>query len=81
MAHAKALFQRSGNLEKTLCALRSEGWDQLDSVLFVKEVQRCDMSQAKQTIHDSSTWADMRKSAEQVHDLAEKVARELAEDN
>jgi hypothetical protein len=65
--------------EALLCYLRSHGCSVIDSIKVLMMYQHVSLAEAKEQVHLSVTWADMRKSHDQIHDIIEQAAQELSD--
>ena len=68
-----ALWQECEDMESFLRVLRSRGAWQIESIKAVRELADVSLQQAKETVHFSQTWADMRETSEALHESAFKA--------
>ena len=56
------------SLEKVLSLLRKSGYSRAQSIKVVMKLMDCGLAEAKQIVHLSSTWSDLRDSTNRFHD-------------
>ena len=66
--NAQALWERSQSVEQFLEELRRHGAFQVESIQAVRKFAKVNLGQAKEIVHFSKTWADMRESSEALHE-------------
>lgn len=71
---AAALWQMGERWEAILEVLRAEGFSKVDCIKATVEQLRLPLGEAKQIVHDSAAWADVRDGDEVWHEsLATEV--------
>ncbi|MFI5591503.1 hypothetical protein ACIA5G_41080 [Amycolatopsis sp. NPDC051758] len=76
LAEARTALAAGITLDTVLTQLRRRGFSQVDSVRAVRALTGAPLAEAKDRVHVSPAWADVRERTEQFHqDLAE-AARE-----
>jgi len=69
-------------VEQLLRELRSSGRTMLESVLYLMKVTGWPVWRAKQVVHESVTWIDMKNQMEEFHDEIERATEiEVESDN
>jgi hypothetical protein len=72
----RRLLADGKTLDEALAALRANGVSKLHCVIAVKNFRRCDIGEAKQLVHFSSAWANVRERDESFHaELEEGLQR------
>ena len=64
-------------LEDILRFVRADGASIIDCIKLLTRLENVSLGEAKRIVHFSETWADFRAGSEELHERAEKVAREL----
>jgi ribosomal protein L7/L12 len=70
--------------EQIIALLRSQSASIMDCIKVMREVLGISLGEAKQLVHFSNAWADLRKSYEDTHGIASDVVRanfEVTEEN
>lgn len=74
---AQSLIDGGENMESALRYMRSAGLSQIECVKAVKSLMGGNLGQAKEIVHFSETWSDMRAYQEQFHkDLSDGLSAE-----
>lgn len=68
---ARAMFGRGADLEEVLEALRARSPSIIQSMKVVRDVLELSMSEAKDLVHHSRAWSDMRDEHSELHEQAE----------
>jgi len=76
----RRLLADGKTLDEALAALRAKGLSIIECIMAVREFRHCDLAEAKQVVHFSSAWADMREQHDQFHRELEEVADEIEKD-
>ena len=63
----RRLLAEGKTFDEALAALRANGVSKLHCVVAVKNFRHCELSEAKQLVHFSSAWADVRERDESFH--------------
>lgn len=58
--------------EEIVSFLRSQGYSKTQSIALVAKALNLSLAQAKELVHDSCAWADVRQRDELFHDAVEK---------
>ena len=66
------------DIELVLLFLRDRGFDQIDSILTIRDLTGTSHAEAKELICSSKAWADHFYSVQDLHDKARKALLELA---
>lgn len=74
-ARARELFHSGADVEQVIAFLRASGLSQVWSAKVLVEVARMPLDDAKDAIHLSPTWADVRSAAEALHDVIEQSTK------
>jgi ribosomal protein L7/L12 len=69
-AELKRLWDERADIESFLRALRQRGAWQIESIKAVRQLSHGSLAEAKEIVHFSATWADMRETAEALHESA-----------
>ena len=64
---ARHLIDGGESMESALRYMRSAGLSQIECVKAVKSLMGGNLGQAKEIVHFSETWSDMRPYQEQLH--------------
>ncbi len=70
----RALWERSANMDQFLDELRRRGAFQIESIKAVRKFAKVDLGKAKEIVHFSKTWADLRESSEALHEALYQAA-------
>ncbi|MEV6646134.1 hypothetical protein [Amycolatopsis sp. NPDC051371] len=77
LAEARTAVAAGVELDTVLIQLRRRGFSQVDSVRAVRALTGAPLAEAKETVHLSPAWGDVRDRNERFHqDLAEAAALE-----
>lgn len=68
-----SLWEQRQNMESFLQELRARGAGQIDCIKAVREIAGISLGEAKEIVHYSRTWADMREASEALHETAYKA--------
>jgi len=68
-------------LEDALVELRGSGYSIIDCIFAVHRVQRCDLVDAKKTVHFSRAWADMKTGHEKLWQELEDLSKQIASED
>jgi ribosomal protein L7/L12 len=66
-----------GEWNEVLVQRRADGFTPAESIKITRAVLRVRLGEAKEIVHNSAAWADMRDCFEQLHDSAEAAAAQL----
>jgi ribosomal protein L7/L12 len=72
LAHQRALFEAGKPVEDVLSDLRKEGASVIDCIRAVMSLMSFTLNEAKEFVHNSDAWADMRESFEADHAKLER---------
>jgi hypothetical protein len=61
--------------DDALAELRASGASIIECIFAVRSFRGCDLAAAKQVVHFSSAWADMREQHDRFHDELEEALR------
>lgn len=64
-------------LEGILRFFRADGTSITDCIKLLIRLENVSLGEAKRIVHLSETWADLRVASEELHEDAERAAREL----
>jgi hypothetical protein len=70
---------RGAPSEEILAYLRSNGASILESMRILKNVLGLSLAEAKQIVHFSETWSDMRDEHDRIHDVLEDVVKAISD--
>ncbi len=70
----RALWERSANMDQFLDELRRRGAFQIESIKAVRKFAKVDLGTAKEIVHFSKTWADLRENSEALHEALYQAA-------
>jgi ribosomal protein L7/L12 len=76
LAHQRALFDDGKPIEDVLADLREEGASVIDCIRAVMSLMSLSLSEAKELVHNSEAWKDMRASFEADHAELERRLNE-----
>jgi ribosomal protein L7/L12 len=62
---------------EVLAQLRADGFTPSESIKITRAVLRVGLGEAKEIVHNSAAWVDLRDRFEQLHDSAEVAANQL----
>jgi uncharacterized protein YPO0396 len=68
IAECKKLSDNGADFEGLIAYLRSAGCWKIDSIAILRETLGISLSDAKQLVHRSSTWRDLRGQDDALHD-------------
>ena len=77
---ARTLAAQGAEIEKLLRFFRENGATPIDSIKMLRDVKGLSLADAKQTLHYSITWADLRGESERLHEALETSLEGLARD-
>jgi hypothetical protein len=60
-------------IEDFLAALRAEGHSRIHSIRALREREGCSLAEAKEIVHTSRAWADLREDTERFHASVERA--------
>lgn len=63
--------------DAVLAQLRSDGFSPAESIKVTRAVLHVSLGEAKQIVHTSEAWSDVRDDFEQLQAIAEQSANEL----
>jgi len=66
--------------DEALAELRAAGASIMECIFAVRQFRGCDLAEAKQVVHLSSAWADLRAQHDRFHDELEAALKQI-EDN
>ncbi|MGN9814477.1 hypothetical protein ACTMUQ_03900 [Streptomyces sp. SD11] len=79
LAESAAALRDGKSLDEVLTDLRSQGFGVIDSIKAVRRLRSCSLAEAKQIVHFSEAWKDMRETHDAFHgDLARKAEEDLS---
>jgi adenylosuccinate lyase len=64
----RVLWERCANMDQFLDELRRRGAFQVESIKAVRKFAKVDLGKAKEIVHFSKTWADLRENSEALHE-------------
>lgn len=64
-------------LEDILRFFRANGASITESMKLLTRLEKVNLGEAKKIVYFSETWSDFRAGSEELHERAEKAAREL----
>ena len=64
-------------LDDSLRELRASGASIMDCIFAVEKIHRRGLADAKQTVHFSPAWADMRAAHDKFHQELEDLAKKI----
>jgi ribosomal protein L7/L12 len=70
----RALWEQCGSVDQFLDELRRRGAFQIESIKAVRKFAKVDLGKAKEIVHYSKTWADLRESSEALHEALYQAA-------
>jgi len=70
----RALWERCASMDQFLDELRQRGAFQIESIKAVRNFAKVDLGKAKEIVHFSKTWADLRESSEALHEALYQAA-------
>jgi hypothetical protein len=76
LARQRALFGAGKPIEDVLVDLRKEGASVIDCIRGVMSLMSFSLGEAKELVHNSEAWADMRASNEADHAELERQAKQ-----
>jgi hypothetical protein len=68
-------------LDDALAELRAEGVSIFECIIAVEKIRKCGLAEAKQIVHFSPAWADMRAGHEKFHQELEEIAKEIVDED
>lgn len=78
---ARAMLGRGADLEEVLEALREKCPSIIQSMKVVRDVLGLPMNEAKDLVHHSRAWGDMRDEHSELHEQAEAAVQVKPEQN
>lgn len=66
-------IESGATLEQGIAELRTAHASVIDCIMAVRFVRACDLGEAKQIVHCSSAWEDMREKHDRFHDEIERT--------
>jgi hypothetical protein len=78
-AESERLQSRDGTTEEILDLYRRNGLSILESMQFFKQLTNITLAEAKQAVHFSETWSDVRAEHDRFHAAIEDVANSIGE--
>jgi hypothetical protein len=76
IAECASLLEEGIDHEGLIAFLREQGCSKIDSIVALSAALRLDLGRAKELVHCSEAWRDMRESDNQLH---EEFAQALSE--
>jgi hypothetical protein len=67
--------------DDALVELRASGASIMECIFVVHRFRHCDLGEAKQVVHLSPAWADMREQHDRFHAELEQAAQEISDDD
>jgi hypothetical protein len=77
----RRLLAEGKTQDEALTALRTKGLSIIECIIAVQKFRRCDLAEAKEIVHFSPAWADMREQHEKFHRELEEIANEIEKEN
>jgi ribosomal protein L7/L12 len=68
------LWEQSVDMNQFLDELRRRGAFQIESIKAVRKYAKVNLGQAKEIVHFSKTWADLRENSEALHEALYQAA-------
>lgn len=83
IASCKKIFSERGDIEEILRVLRDNEFTKVQSINVLVElgIGSGSLNQAKQLVHHSYTWKDVRESDEKFHDAIHDAQSKADNDN
>jgi hypothetical protein len=72
---ARTLRSQGSSVEDVLSRLRGAGATIIESIKVVRQVEHVRLGDAKEIVHVSDTWADVREANDELHRLALEALR------
>jgi signal transduction histidine kinase len=74
---ARVMKFRGASIEDILEALRGRSPSIIQSIRIIRDLMDLSRADAKQLVHYSRTWSDMRDTISELHEQAESIAENL----
>ena len=71
--HCQDMLAQNMNTEEILSYLRKNGCSKTKSMAILAKTKDIDLGKAKELVHFSQTWRDMRDGDEKLHEAIEKL--------
>ena len=78
---SQRLKEQQGTTEEILALYRRSGLSILESMQLFRRLMNVPLSEAKQVVHSSKTWSDVRAQHESFQAAAEDAAKCVGEEN
>ena len=75
------MLSEGQDLEEILSFLRRNKLSQIDSIKVLMNLKEMTLAEAKQTVHTSKTWEDMRENSERLHRSLQSALTESAKED
>jgi hypothetical protein len=70
------MLESGASIDDVLGVMRREGLWQAESIRLLTELTKLSLREAKEAVHTSSVWADLRQDTENFHERLEATAKE-----
>ncbi|WP_410596618.1 hypothetical protein [Amycolatopsis sp. lyj-23] len=67
VAEARTALAAGSGLDEVLARLRRDGFSPVDSIRAVRVLTGASLAEAKETVHVSPAWADVREPTDEFH--------------
>jgi ribosomal protein L7/L12 len=68
ISECESLLTRSADNEEVMSYLRSQGCSKIDSIAVLRKVLKISLKDAKELVHCSTTWQDVRYKDDAFHE-------------
>ncbi len=68
------LSRENPDVDSFLAVLRANGFNQVDCIRALRETSSISLGKAKEIVHYSKTWADLRENSEALHEALYQAA-------
>ncbi len=65
----EAILKEGGSIDSVLSLLRQNGYSRVKSIKAIMRLTNSSLAEAKNLVHLSPTWRDVREETERFHDL------------
>lgn len=74
----RPLYSEGKSMDSVLMDLRADEFSVIDCIKAVRELQPCSLAEAKQIVHFSEAWSDLRDAHDALHlELEQQAKKEL----
>lgn len=71
---------RGGSVEAVISFLRQQGCSKVETICLIARAESVSLSKAKEWVHGSAVWEDVRERDERIHEVLEEAAERFEEE-